>query len=288
MSDQYLVAKYSTHDRSPGALVLFSSLIGILAVILIGIFARNVFETPLVDKLLLMLTGFLTILWVILYLLALEIKNVSAVVPWFLTVPLFGFILGYIFLGEGLLFGQQIGSIIILSGVTILFFNFSDKKGSHPSWKVAQYMLPACFIIAVTGVIFKYVTVIDQFWVSSFWEYAGLGLSGIFIFVFSAKYQREFLEMIRQGKAQIFSLNVASEIVTIIGNLLTNYAILLAPVALVYLVDSFQPAILIIITLLCTKFFPNIIKENMSSKVLFPKMLAIAIIIFGSVVLFFR
>jgi drug/metabolite transporter (DMT)-like permease len=286
ISDQYLVEKYAGSERSSGALVLFSSLIGILASVVIAFFVHNVFATPLIDKLLLIATGVLTILWVILYLFALEIEDVSAIVPWFLTVPIFGYVLGYLFLGETLSFTQQIGSVIILAGVTILFFDFSNKGISSPKWTVALYMVPACFMIAVMGVIFKYVTIADQFWNSSFWEYVGLGLTGILIYIFSPNYRREFKDMIRKGKGKIFSLNVGSEVTTIIGNLLTNFALLLAPVTMVYLVGSFQPAILLILTLFCTKFFPNIVKEDMSMRVLLPKILAIGVIIAGSVVLF--
>lgn len=286
VSDQYLVQKYATKHRSPGALVLFSSLIGVFTAIIIGFLAHNVFQISLTDKLLLISTGVLTILWVILYLFVLQIEDVSAIVPWFLTVPIFGYILGYFFLGETLSTTQTIGSIIVLSGVTILFFDFSNKSILQFKWRVALYMTPACLMLAVIGVVFKYVTINGQFWVSSFWEYVGLGASGILIYIFSAKYRREFKDMIRQGKVKIFSLNIASEIFTIIGNLLTNYALLLAPITLVYLVGSFQPAILLILTLISTKFSPDIIKEDTSRRVLLPKMLAIVIIIAGSAILF--
>ena len=53
--------------------------------------------------------------------------------------------------------------------------------------------------------------------------------------------------------------------------MLTNYATLLAPLAMVYLVGNFQPAILLILTLFCTKFFPQITIENISKEFYFQK-----------------
>jgi len=285
ISDQYLVQKYSTGKRGSGGLVLFSSLIGIFVAVIIGILTSGLFAIPTLDKVLLIITGGITIAWVILYLFTLEIEDVSAVVPWFLTIPIFGYVLGYIFLGETLTLQQLIGSIIVLFGVLLISVDFSRQKRKF-KWRPALYMLVACFLIATAGIIFKYVTVDNNFWVSSFWEYVGLGFFGILIYLFIPKYRNEFILMNQEGGKKIFTLNTASEILTIIGNLLTNYALLLAPVAMVYLVSSFQPAIVLFMTLLATKFFPNIAKENLAERILLPKVIAIATMIVGSIILF--
>ena len=232
ISDQYLVAKYSTGIRSSGALVLFSSLIGILVAFLIGLFQVGVFQVSTLDKFFLIITGGITITWVILYLFALEIEDVSTVVPWFLTVPIFGFVLGYVFLGETFSLQQLVGSIVILLGSLLVSIDFSRQK-KKLRWRSACYMLLACFLIAMTGVIFKYITVAeDNFWISSFWGYIGLGIFGVMIYFFVPKYRNEFMLMNRRGGVKIFTLNTVSEFLTVAGNLLTNYALLLTPVAL--------------------------------------------------------
>src|SRR3989344_6098308 len=235
VADQYLVARYSTGKRSSGGLVLFSSLIGIFAAVLIGIFSSGIFEITFIDKLLLFFTGGITISWVILYLFTLEIEDISAVVPWFMTVPIFGYILGYLFLGETLSPKQMLGSLIVLLGVFLISVDFSGAK-ERIKWAVAFYMLSACFLISLIGLIFKYVTIGGSFWVSSFWEYIGLGFFGVVIYLLVPKYRKEFILMNKNGGVKIFSLNFLSETLTVGGNLLTNYAILLAPITMVYLV----------------------------------------------------
>ncbi len=286
ISDQYLVAKYSPGEKSPGALVLFSSLIGIFVVFFIGLFASHVFDIAIEDKLLLMLSGVFTISWVILYIYALKIESVSGVVPWFVTVPMFGYVLGYFFLGEDLTLYQKVGSFIVLMGTVILILDFSRAGHYRFKWLLSLYMLPACIFIAITGVVFKYVTVAGDFWISSFWVHAGLGLSGVFIYLISESYRRSFTEMLGQGGLKIFTLNTVSEVVSVVGNLASSYATLLAPVALVLIVANFQPAILLVLTLLATKFFPEIIREDLSKRVLVPKIIAILIMLLGSVFLF--
>ena len=92
--------------------------------------------------------------------------------------------------------------------------------------------------------------------------------------------------MNNKGGKRIIILNVLSELLSISGNLLTSFAILLAPVTVVYLVGAFQPVILFMITLIGTYFYPDIIKEDLSKKVLIPKIIAIIIMIIGSTILF--
>jgi len=287
IADKYLVAKYSEKEkeRSSGGLVLFSSFIGIFIALLIWIFSSGVSNIPFVDKLLLFITGILTIVWIILYLFTLETEEISTVVPWFLTVPIFGYVLGYIFLGETLSGQQIIGSFVTLLGVFLISSDFSEEDKKF-KWKPVIYMLIACFLVSISGIMFKYVTIGNNFWVSCFWEYTGLGISGLFIFLFIPKYRSQFMHMNRTGGKKIFIVNIGSELMTISGNLLTNFALLLAPVTMVYLVGSFQPVMVLFLTIFCTSFFPHIAKENLSKYIIFPKIAAIGVMIIGSIILF--
>jgi drug/metabolite transporter (DMT)-like permease len=287
IADQYLIAKYSDKEKenSSGGLVLFSSLIGLVIAFFIAISTKGIFNVPALDILILMTSGLFTLIWIVLYLYALEIDDISNIVPWFLTVPVFGYIAGYLFLGETLTDMQIFGSVIVLFGTSIMSIDFASEKRRFKK-KPVLYMLVACVLVALSGVMFKYVTIEDNFWVSSFWEYAGLGLTGLCLYMFVPKYRKEFMDMNRAGGRKIFALNTASELATVSGNLLTNFALLLAPVTMVYLVGSFQPAIVLMLTILSTKFFPHIVTENISKKVLIPKIIAIVIMIAGSMFLF--
>lgn len=283
--DKYLVVNYSGKERSSGSLVLFSSLVGVAACFFIGIFTHGIFAISLLDKALLISIGAFSICWIILYLFTLEIEDVSAAVPWMLTIPVFGYILSYFFLGETLMRMQLLGAGVIFFGAIILSVDFSKI---HILFKkrVALYMLLACLIYAINGVIFKFIASADSFWIASFWEYLGLGLGGIFIFLFIGNYRQDFISNIRTSGKFIFSVNIGSEITTIIGNLLTNYALLLAPVALVYMIGSFQPVMVLLLTFFSTKFWPKIIRENFSHKIIIPKIIAITFMLVGSVILF--
>ncbi len=285
ITDQYVVAKYADKERGLGGLIIFINLINIPVALLIGIFASDVFKIPVLDKLLLIVVGLITAIWVILYLFALSIESVSTVALWFLSIPVFGYILSYIFLKETLSVQQLIGSLIILAGLFFVSVDFSKEKQKF-KFKFLAYILSSCFLFAVGGVIFKYVTVGNSFWVSSFWQYCGLGSSGILIYLFVPKYRGEFRAMIKNAGGKIFALTTGSELLNISGNLVSNYALLLAPVAIVYTINSFQPAIILLITIFCTFFLPNIVKEDLRKKVIIPKLIAVVVVVVGSIMLF--
>ncbi|MDD3662524.1 MAG: DMT family transporter [Candidatus Pacebacteria bacterium] len=285
--DDFLVSKYSQKEkeRSSGGLVLFSSLIGLLIALFILFFRTGIFSISTFDKILLFVNGGLTVTWIILYLYALEIEEVSNIVPWFLMIPVFGYILGYFFLGEMLTLKQMIGSSVIILGSFFISIDFSGQKNKIKS-KPVLYMLGASLALAISGFIFKFVTISGDFWISSFWEYLGLGVLGLFLYLFVPKYRNEFLFMNKNGGKKIFVVNVLSELMSISGNLLTNFALLLAPISMVFLVGTFQPAIVMVLAFIGTKFFPHIIKEDISKEVMVPKTISIILMIIGSIFLF--
>ena len=265
--------------------MIFSSLIGLLIAGIIFIFTDGLFSIPSLDIALLFLAGLLTVVWIVLYLFTLEIEEVSRVVPWFLTIPVFGYILGSIFLGETLSLRQVVGAILVFVGLIVISINWTETR-VRIKHKPMLYMLLVSLTVAVSGIIFKYVTVEDSFWISSFWEYVGLGTTGVFIFLCMPKQRREFIHMNRAGGVRIFLVNVISEFTSVSGNLLTNFALVLAPATLVFIVGSFQPAFVLLLTIIGTYMFPKIIKEDMSWQVLYPKIVAVIVMVIGSAILF--
>jgi len=84
----------------------------------------------------------------------------------------------------------------------------------------------------------------------------------------------------------ILSLNVANETLYMVGNLVFAFSYLLAPIALVLLVDSFQPIFVLGIGIFLTVFFPHVSVENIQAKHLWQKFIAICITGIGTYLLF--
>ena len=143
-------------------------------------------------------------------------------------------------------------------------------------------MIVASLLYALEGVIFKFVAVGENFWISNFWEGVGFSLLGIAVFAGNTICRKEFIHSLKAHRAKIAGATFFSELLTTGGNLALNYAFLLAPVVLVRTIEGYQPIFVLFIGLILTKFFPHILTEKMHARHLAPKIAAIITIFIGS------
>jgi drug/metabolite transporter (DMT)-like permease len=281
--DKYLLEKYFKGGKA-GVMVLFSALFSVFALPFIYIIEPKVFSLGLLTTTALSLNGMISIVCLILYFKALQDEEASAVVPFFQTIPIFGFILGYFILGETLNLKQVLACLLIIAGTIIISFDLTDSKIKIKK-KVAVLMLINSFLFAVSGVIFKLIATEEGFWESAFWEFSGKVILGIVLFLIIKSYRKEFLEVLKINSFPVISLNTFNEIIYIIGDGFSIYATLLAPIALVMTVNGFQPVFVFIFGIILTLFFPKIFQESLSRKILIQKISAIGIITIGTIIL---
>ena len=117
--DKYLLAKYIKQGGT-GALIIFSSLIGLVIAGLIVAFDTSVLSIPFGHALLLILGGVIYILAILLYLYALHRDETSIVVPLWQLIPVFSYVLAYFVLGERLTSIQIMGSLLIIAGSVLI------------------------------------------------------------------------------------------------------------------------------------------------------------------------
>src|SRR3989344_1803476 len=113
--DKYLIEKYFK-GRGVGALIIFSSIIGVFVLPFILLFEPKPFNISFAQLILIIFSSVISILAILIYLYALKKDEASIVVPLFQTIPIFAFILGYLFLGEILSHRQIAGGLLIILG----------------------------------------------------------------------------------------------------------------------------------------------------------------------------
>ncbi len=284
-TDKFLLGK---HLKGIGkeALILYSTLVGLVMLPIAYMFNHHVLSVGLKNAVILMVAGCFSSLGIYLYLYALEDDDASLVVPFWQTIPIFGFILGFILFKETLTIQQYIGSAIIILGAVILSLEISELRKVKLKKKLAVMMLASSLLFALYEALFKFTALEDGFWLSTFWQYAGLFLFGVILFSWRKKYRKDFLYLIQKHNWRFFSINMINEGATIIGNTFYNFSLLLAPLALVMTTISYQPVFVFVEGLLLTLFFPQISRENTSFKHLAHKALCIAIVLIGTVILY--
>lgn len=282
-TDKYLIERYFKGGEV-GSFIIFSSVFSILILPFIAFFRPEVLSFGITNSLILLGNGCLIVFSLILYFYALGEDEASVVIPFYQTIPIFSYILAFFILHEKLNLIQIIASLAIITGAFILSFRLEDGVYKFRK-KVVIYMLTASLLYAINGVIFKMVAVDAGFWASTFWEQSGKVILGILIFIFIRSYREQFIHVLKMNKASILSLNLMNESVTLSADLLLAFASLLAPIALVMTMNSFQPFFVLVIGIIMAILFPRHFKESLSKKHLIQKILAIALIIAGSIII---
>lgn len=277
--DKFVLGKYCGNIKA-GALVIFSAFFSVAVLPIVYFVEPSVFSLGFKTSMILMLNGTINIICLALYFEALKEDESSVVVPFYQTIPVLSFILGYFVLGEVLNLDQIIGGGLILFGTLIISLSFAGKKIKIRK-KVAALMLSASLLYAVNAVIFKLIALDAGFWNSVFWEFAGNVFAGILIFSFISSYRKQFLEVFGTRKSGIIPLNAINESFTLVAEGVSAYAVLLAPVSLVTAVNGLQPLFVFIFGIILTLFVPHLTKESLEKNDIAQKILAIGIITAG-------
>lgn len=278
--DKYLISKYFK-GGGIGGLMVFVGIISILLLPFIYLIDPTVLSLTPKTILTLIATGILYNIAVLFYLYALEEDDASTIVPFWQLAPVFTYFLSILFLEEYLSGSKIIASLIVIVGAIILSLKFDGAK-TYIKKRVVWMMICSSFALALGNVWFRDgFTDTISFWVSMFWNQVGMMIFG-FSCLLVKKYREQFFLTLKNNSRAILGINLLEQIFEIVGVIINNYAILLAPVAMVILLEySAQPTFVFIEGIILTLLFPNFIKEDISKKNLIIKAIAIGIMSIG-------
>jgi uncharacterized membrane protein len=279
-NDKFLLSRY-LKDKDVGSIVVFSSLYSGLAIPIVLFIQPGAYDVSLVQGSALVATGTLSVLAAACYLHALDIDEASFVTPFYQTAPVFAYFLGYFILGETITPVQGCGSLVIIVSALALSFEFG-RRGIRFKRNVVALMLAASFLSAINGVIFKLIAVDKGFWVALFWGFVGQVIAGLTLLGCVPSYRRGFLGLFKQQKVAGFGLIAMSKTLVSVSEAVTLYATLLAPVALVLLVNSFQPLFVFILGIALTLFLPGVARESLGRMKMLQKGLGIGLMLVGA------
>lgn len=283
--DKILLEKYFK-ESGVGTLLIFSALLSGLALPFLFLIDPTVFSVSVPHIATLAFVGVLNVLVLFFYLEALKDEEASIAVVFYQLVPVFGYGLGYLILGETLSALQLAAMATIILGTAIVSVEVDVDNKFRLRTKTVFLMTAAALMWGLESVVFKAVALEERVVRSLFWEHLMLTVIGIGILLFARRYRQHFLMAIRQNSRGILSLNVLNESLYMLGNIAFSFAYLLAPVALVLLTQSYQPLFVLVIGLLITVFLPRLAVERIEAKHLWQKGLAIAVTGIGTYLLF--
>ena len=211
--------------------------------------------------------------------------------------PLFTLGLIYLFSWgkEILSFFEIIAFIFLISGSVLI----NLKKEKLISLKSFKFSALTAFLLSVSFVLIKYVYLAQPFWNGFIWKSIGGFLMAVCFFIFFPEIKKEIFkkftphqtcsvaggEKFPKKTTAIFVTNQAAGAG---ANILQNWAIALSPLAYVAIINALQGVqyvFLLIFTIFLSLKLPQIVKEEISGKILFQKIFAILSIVTGLAIL---
>jgi len=286
--DKYLLSRYF-RGGGVGALLIFSSLIGLVIAALIVLFRPDVLNCPHGQALFLVANGCLYIAALLPYFYALKKDEASIVVALFQLVPVYTYFLAWIILKETLTAWQVFGGALILVGAIGIVLEFGEN-GKKIGFKKEVFWLMSLssLMVSLNYIFFKMMAIQISFWGASFWEYMGFVVFTIFVLVFIKSYRREFWMVLRQNRAKILIVNGVNETINIVAKIIFNYVSMLMPITLIWVVNCFQPLFVFVYGVILAVYFPHISQEKIHGRYLMQKIIAIVIMFAGSLMLNWR
>src|SRR5215469_16110795 len=224
-NDKFLLSRY-LREKSIGSILIPSSLFSCVTIPIVLFIESHAYDITLVQGSALVATGMSSVFANACYLYALDIDEASFVTPFYQTVPIFAYFVGYFILGETITIIQGLGLFVIIVGALALSFEFGRRRMRFKR-NIVTLMLGASFLSAVNGVIFKLIAVDRGFWVSLFWGFVGQVMAGLMFLVCVPSYRRDFLGLFKQRKVAVVGLIAFSRILVSVSEAVTLYATLL-------------------------------------------------------------
>jgi len=263
-SDKYILDK---KIKDPTAATIFGSYVsGGIGIVILAFKGFPIFETQQI--LYLFIAGILLVLYLLPYYSALKLDDASRIVPLFQFIPVIVFLFSWIFLHETLTAIQFIGFIIIVLSGFILSSNKVNLEMVKPR-PVLFFMLLSSSMYATMLILIRSVIRTEDFWVTMGYQMVGSALGATILLLFVG--MRRFTKATK-NLFSIISIVTVNNVVAIVAQLSEGYALSLVTASLVSIVGGIQPLFLILLGYGLTRFFPHIIKEDVSTKTLQKKI----------------
>jgi len=186
--------------------------------------------------------------------------------------------------------GREIKKKLFSLNLRKIFYHYFLEKGNRE----LKYSVLTAFLFSLSFVSAKYVYLGQPFWNGFIWIRIGGFLTAIVFFILFPEIKKEILEEIfkekkafKRGTMAIF---ISSQSASAIAGILQNWAIALAPLAYVSIINALQGSqylFLFVFTVILSLKFPHILKEEVSQRIIIQKIIAIFIIVTGIAILFF-
>lgn len=276
LGDKYVVSK---RVSNPYVYMVWLFLIGVLVAVFIPFVS---FRAPNVQEfLLLLICSTLYFFGGFPYIKALTLEEPTRINVWWNLIPLYALSLEWLILHKKLSSVELLAFCVLIIGAILASIHIGKKaKFSKAVW----YMLVACGAYGLYAVLFGVLLQTMPFMLAFIWVNVFMALNAVTMF-FSSRFRKEmkmeFAKLDRTTSGITFGVSIIDHA----GILLNQWALSLAPASLVFAFEGTQVVFVFIIASLLSIFAPQLIKEEIDTKNILLKILAIGIMVIGTLIL---
>lgn len=190
-------------------------------------------------------------------------------------VPVFVLTLSYLFLGEHLGLKQLAAFCLLVLGGFLI--SFKKTRGGGLALKDVWSIILAILLSAFYLVSAKYIFDQQGFITGFIWTRLGMVLAALAVLVYPA-WRRAIFSGGHQATKGLSSVLVFNKVAAGIGSTLINWAVSLGSVSLVNALQGTEYAFLLVIVIIFSKKFPQLLEEKITRPILLQKLSAIILI----------
>jgi len=262
--------------KNPMILTIFTGVLGLITGIIVFFF-HGLSHLSIQNTAMAIFAGVIYLLMILFYFKAASYQEISRIVPIFQFNPIIVGLLAFIFLGEVFSLAKYAGILLLVMGSAMISIEKSEGK-FHVNKSIWLIIL-STLALSLNYFLSKYLLNFADYWTIFSYERIGAFLVVIpLIFIYFRDFKLVFKQKI---PAVVVSMN---ELTNIAGIIFITLALSSGPVTLVTGLAAVQPFFVLATAIFASIFFPKIIQENISGKILLVKIFAIILIFIGSAI----
>ena len=273
MFDKFLVSDWV---RNPVVPVIFQIIVGLIVSIPIAL-GDGLPPLTMSNAIWVLIGGSSFVVMSIFYFKGLQNEEVSRAIPVFYVSPIFVVPLAGILLGEQLSVGSYFGIGLIVSGAVLV-----SSRGLIRMTRAFWYMLFAALFLAISLVTTKYLLEFYGVWTTFAYTRIAAAILLVPLLLIGLKDVTTTIE--RNGWKTTAAMSL-DEGMSLFGWYLITLASSTGLVILVNTLASTQPLFVFVFALLVGRHLPSIFKEERKGRTLLLKLIAILMIVIGTLLI---
>lgn len=197
------------------------------------------------------------------------------------TVPIFSFLLSFLFLAERLKTTQIISFVILVIGTVLITYPFHKGHTTHHiKSRMIGEMLLSALLFAVWGLLSKRVFMETNFVNGVIWIRIGAALAGLLLLL-GPTLRKEILHGGKRMNARVSGMIIGNKTLGAAAGMLLLYAIANGNPILVHALQGVQFVFLLGLVVVLSHWLPRLFKEDMRPGLMAQKLISSIIIGFG-------